>query len=25
MPGLPNKPAALKMDVTPDGQAVGLF
>ena len=25
MPGLPKQPAALKMDVTSDGQAVGLF
>lgn len=25
MPGLPKKPAALNMDVTEDGQAVGLF
>lgn len=25
MPGLPKKPAALNMDVTDDGQAVGLF
>ncbi|GGA26779.1 formate--tetrahydrofolate ligase [Psychrobacillus lasiicapitis] len=25
MPGLPKKPAALKMDVSEDGQAVGLF
>lgn len=25
MPGLPKKPAALKMDVTEDGQALGLF
>ncbi|WP_377889104.1 formate--tetrahydrofolate ligase [Alkalihalobacillus sp. R86527] len=25
MPGLPKKPAALSMDVTEDGQAVGLF
>ncbi|WP_313890832.1 formate--tetrahydrofolate ligase [Psychrobacillus sp.] len=25
MPGLPKKPSALKMDVTEDGQAVGLF
>ncbi|EKH2215086.1 formate--tetrahydrofolate ligase [Staphylococcus pseudintermedius] len=25
MPGLPKKPAALKMDVTEDGHAIGLF
>ena len=25
MPGLPKKPAALNMDVTDDGQAIGLF
>ncbi|MHC5227602.1 formate--tetrahydrofolate ligase [Enterococcus sp. LJL99] len=25
MPGLPKKPAALNMDITNDGQAVGLF
>ncbi|MGE6368185.1 formate--tetrahydrofolate ligase [Planococcus kocurii] len=25
MPGLPKKPAALKMDVTNDGKAIGLF
>ncbi|MDE5976853.1 MAG: formate--tetrahydrofolate ligase [Turicibacter sp.] len=25
MPGLPKQPAALKMDVTPDGECVGLF
>jgi len=25
MPGLPKKPAALNMDVTDDGHAVGLF
>ena len=25
MPGLPKQPAALKMDVGPDGEAVGLF
>nr|WP_289780509.1 formate--tetrahydrofolate ligase [Staphylococcus hyicus] len=25
MPGLPKKPAALNMDVTPDGHAIGLF
>ena len=25
MPGLPKQPAALRMDVTEDGQAVGLF
>ncbi|MGG1574076.1 formate--tetrahydrofolate ligase [Fictibacillus sp. NRS-1165] len=25
MPGLPKSPAALNMDVTPDGKAVGLF
>ncbi len=25
MPGLPKQPAALKMDVDPDGNAVGLF
>ncbi|WP_430609117.1 formate--tetrahydrofolate ligase [Enterococcus sp. DIV0876] len=25
MPGLPKQPAALKMDVTSDGQAIGLF
>src|SRR5699024_2600524 len=25
MPGLPKQPAALKMDVTDDGHAVGLF
>lgn len=25
MPGLPKKPAALKMDVAPDGSALGLF
>ncbi|OTN76493.1 formate-tetrahydrofolate ligase [Enterococcus sp. 8G7_MSG3316] len=25
MPGLPKEPAALKMDVTADGQAIGLF
>lgn len=25
MPGLPKQPAALKMDVGPDGKAVGLF
>ncbi|MBJ8253938.1 formate--tetrahydrofolate ligase [Staphylococcus pseudintermedius] len=25
MPGLPKKPAALKMDVTVDGHAIGLF
>ncbi|HBI7148918.1 TPA: formate--tetrahydrofolate ligase [Staphylococcus pseudintermedius] len=25
MPGLPKKPAALKMDITEDGHAIGLF
>lgn len=25
MPGLPKQPAALKMDVTPEGECVGLF
>ena len=25
MPGLPKEPAALRMDVTEDGQALGLF
>jgi formate--tetrahydrofolate ligase len=25
MPGLPKKPAALNMDITPDGEAQGLF
>lgn len=25
MPGLPKKPAALNMDVSPDGKAIGLF
>ncbi len=25
MPGLPKKPAALNMDVTDDGHAIGLF
>jgi len=25
MPGLPKKPAALNMDITPDGEAKGLF
>ncbi len=25
MPGLPKKPAALSMDVTDDGHAIGLF
>lgn len=25
MPGLPKEPAALKMDVSEDGKAVGLF
>ncbi|QHJ70614.1 formate--tetrahydrofolate ligase [Planococcus halotolerans] len=25
MPGLPKQPAALKMDVGPDGEAIGLF
>ena len=25
MPGLPKKPAALNMDVTDDGKAIGLF
>lgn len=25
MPGLPKRPAALNMDVTDDGQAIGLF
>jgi formate--tetrahydrofolate ligase len=25
MPGLPKKPAAINMDVTSDGQAIGLF
>ena len=25
MPGLPKQPAALKMDVTPEGECIGLF
>ena len=25
MPGLPKRPAALNMDVAPDGTAIGLF